>query len=330
VAEFRSFKAQLSGFLDRPHEDMPRRPVDTPAAWRTHELSDWQWRFTLSEDTVRSLGDALDNALEAGVSMAALSAREVPVAGLAENVAAWREAIESGRGFAVVRGLPVTRWGERKSAYAFWLIGHYLGVPGEQNPQGELLGHVRDYDEYKDNPNVRRYRTAGNIDFHCDPADVVGLLCLQKAKSGGQSRIASSVAVVNALLEENPALVAPLFSTTAFDRRDEEPAGEPGYFEFRPCCHAGGRLRTFYHSEYFRSAARHFQPPELPAALKRSLDRFDALADSPDYRFDMWLEPGDMQFLSNHSIVHARTAYEDSPESGRQRHLLRLWLSLGG
>ena len=40
----------------------------------------------------------------------------------------------------------------------------------------------------------------------------------------------------------------------------------------------------------------------------------------------MALEPGDIQLLSNHTIVHARTAYEDDP--GRKRHLLRLWLTL--
>jgi hypothetical protein len=40
----------------------------------------------------------------------------------------------------------------------------------------------------------------------------------------------------------------------------------------------------------------------------------------------MNFEPGDVQLISNHTVVHARTAYEDAPES--ERHLLRLWLSL--
>ena len=42
----------------------------------------------------------------------------------------------------------------------------------------------------------------------------------------------------------------------------------------------------------------------------------------------MDLLPGDMQFISNHTIVHARTVYEDEEEPEKKRHLLRLWLSL--
>jgi len=42
----------------------------------------------------------------------------------------------------------------------------------------------------------------------------------------------------------------------------------------------------------------------------------------------MWLAPGDMQFLSNHTIAHARTAYQDFADPAARRHLLRLWLSL--
>ena len=37
--------------------------------------------------------------------------------------------------------------------------------------------------------------------------------------------------------------------------------------------------------------------------------------------------PGDIQFLSDHYIMHSRTAYEDYPEPENRRHLLRLWLA---
>jgi hypothetical protein len=41
----------------------------------------------------------------------------------------------------------------------------------------------------------------------------------------------------------------------------------------------------------------------------------------------MDLEPGDVQLISNHTVIHARTDYEDYPEDDRKRHLLRLWIT---
>ncbi len=79
------------------------------------------------------------------------------------------------------------------------------------------------------------------------------------------------------------------------------------------------------HSEYFRSAARLDEVGPLPPRKERLLDRYDALAGSSDFHLDMWLAPGDMQFISNHTIVHSRTEYDDP---ARKRYLLRLWLSL--
>jgi hypothetical protein len=40
----------------------------------------------------------------------------------------------------------------------------------------------------------------------------------------------------------------------------------------------------------------------------------------------MEFQPGDMQFVCNHWVLHSRTKYEDWPELERRRHLLRLWL----
>ena len=97
----------------------------------------------------------------------------------------------------------------------------------------------------------------------------------------------------------------------------------------QPCCFdEDGVLRTFYHSEYFRSASRLAEVGPLPDHKIDLLDRFDAFGASSDFHLDMWLEQGDMQFISNHTIVHARTEYKDDPDPVRRRHLLRLWLSL--
>ena len=177
-------------------------------------------------------------------------------------------------------------------------------------------------------PFVRLYRTAANIAYHCDAADVVGLLCLRRAKSGGASRIVSSVAVYNELLARRPDLVDRLYEPFQLDVRNEDASGALRYLPIPPCRFAEGRLRTFYHSDYFRSAQRHEDVAPFSADEQTLLDLYEEIASSPELYLDMDLAPGDIQWLSNHTVLHARTQYEDWPEPERRRHLLRLWLSI--
>jgi hypothetical protein len=210
----------------------------------------------------------------------------------------------------------------------YWALGLHLGRPGAQNAEGDLLGHVRDTGEDANDPFVRRYRTAGDIAYHCDLADVVGLLCLRAARAGGASRLVSSVTVYNELLRRRPDLVARLYEPFCLDRRNEQDDGGPRWVPVIPCRHADGRLRTFYHSDYFRSAQRHADVPPFTDAERELLDVYEAIAAEPALRLDMQFAPGDLQLVSNHVVLHARTAYVDAPDASRRRHLLRLWLTL--
>jgi alpha-ketoglutarate-dependent taurine dioxygenase len=119
--------------------------------------------------------------------------------------------------------------------------------------------------------------------------------------------------------------VARVFEPFKLDGRGENRPGTPPYSLIPPCRFSSGELRTFYHSEYFRSVER-LDGVALSDQERAVLDCYDRTAADADVHLDMWLEPGDMQFLSNHTIAHARTAYEDDPAN--PRHLLRLWLSL--
>ena len=56
-------------------------------------------------------------------------------------------------------------------------------------------------------------------------------------------------------------------------------------------------------------------------------DLYDEIAASTEFHVDMALEPGDVQLLSNHTVIHARTDYQDHPDPALKRHLLRLWVS---
>lgn len=325
----RSFAAQIFHYFGRRDEGVRREPLPGPAAWygETLQASPQHWTEHLDEGEVAEIAAAVRGVRERGLPLRRVDRAAFPLPTLAPRLAGFARELLAGRGFLLLRGLPVERWGEEDAARAFWGIGQHLGQPGAQNPEGDLLGHVTDTGEERRNPHVRRYKTAGDIAFHCDLADAVGLLCLRSARAGGASRLASSATVYNEILRRRPDLVARLYEPFALDSRNEEREGKRPWIPVTPCRYAGGRLSTFYHSDYFRSAERH-PDVELSARDRELLDLFEAVANEPAVRLDMHFEPGDVQLVSNHTVVHARTAYEDAPGPGRGRHLLRLWLSL--
>jgi Taurine catabolism dioxygenase TauD, TfdA family len=324
-----SYAQQSGHYFDRPHEGIAPGPIGGTAAWRRTDVADPAlWREELSRAQVDELRRAVAHAKNTGRPLGELGASDFPLPTLAREVARWREEVERGRGFQVVSGLPVRQWSEADASLCFWCLGLHMGRPGAQNPQGDLLGHVRDTGEDAGDPFVRLYRTAANIAYHCDAADVVGLLCLHAARRGGASRIASSVAVYDEIARRRPDLVARLYEPFLLDIRNEDASGALRYLPIPPCRFAGGRLRTFYHSDYFRSVVRHADVSPFTDSERELLDLYEAIAGDPEFFLDMDFAPGDIQWLSNHTIVHARTAYEDHPEPDRKRHLLRLWLSI--
>ncbi|MDG2303370.1 MAG: TauD/TfdA family dioxygenase [Candidatus Binatia bacterium] len=324
---FRSYAEQTVHYFDRSNEGVLDSPLDVPAAWRGADLvQDVSWRFRLTAEHVAELEAALCVAKRTGRPTGELTVEDFPLTALGSAIVSWRNALDGGRGFVLISGVPVERFGEADAQIFFWGLGLHLGRPGAQNPDGDLLGHVIDTGEDAANPLVRLYRTSSDIAYHCDAADVVGLLCLTKAKEGGLSRIASSVTVWNEVVRRRPDLASRLFDTFPLDIRNEERSGMAGWLPIPPCRYGGGQLRTFYHSDYFRSAPRHADAPALEGADLELLDLYDEIAVSEDVRLDMDLEPGDIQLVSNHTVIHARTGYEDTPDA--RRHLLRLWLSL--
>ena len=322
---YKNATAQTIHYFTRPHARVLRSPLSGPSTWRGEDLAgrEADWHEELTEAEVAELDSALAHAASTGKPTGDLSSEDFPLPTLAKKIARWRTELGSGRGFQLVSGVPVDRWTEPQAETFFWCFGLHLGVPGAQNPQGDLLGHVRDTGG---NPDVvRHYRTRVNINFHCDAADVVGLLCLRGAKKGGLSRIVSSVSVYNELLRRRPDMVERLYRPFMLDTKGE---GGVQYLPVRPCRYDGSQLRTFYHTDYFRSAVGFRGESKLSREDRIILDLYNEIADSPELYLDMDFKPGTIQLVSNHTILHARTGYEDFDEPERKRHLLRLWISL--
>ena len=329
TSHYMSFAEQTRHYFGRAHVGVPEASLQQPSAWTGHALREdaSAWLVELSDADIKEIRAAVDRVLVADLSLGEVGREQFELPHLADRVRTWRDQVHEGIGFILVRGLPVDEWTEYELSVAFWGLGHHLGVPGAQNPDEELLGHVKDYGEAQDDPFVRLYRTTANINFHCDAADIVGLLCLQPAKEGGQSRIVSTVSLFNALLSERPDLVPFLFEPFLSDRRDRMPAGSAPVGHVQAGCYDGRDLRTFYHSEYFRTVERH-NNVVISEPHREILDFYDARGADQNFHLDLWLRKGDMQFVSNHHVAHARTAYTDFDEPDRKRHLLRLWLSV--
>jgi len=321
---YKTLTAQTLHYFARPQERVLRAPLTTAAAWKRSDLAQPDaWREALTDADIAEIEQAIAAAKRTRKSMGDLTKDDFPLPTFSKKIDRWREEVRGGRGFQVLSGVPAERWPQSDTELFFWCFGQHFGTPGAQNPQADLLGNVRDTGESPD--EVRHYRTSVNINYHCDAADVVGLLCLHKAKRGGQSRLASSVSVYNELLRRRPDLVDRLYEPFMMDTKGE---GGVQYIPIRPCSFDVGRLRTFYHTDYFRSAVGFDGQLLLSGEDRALLDLYNEIADSPEFHLDMDLEPGDVQLVSNHTVLHARTDYEDHLKPELKRHLLRLWISL--
>jgi hypothetical protein len=308
---------------------MPMRTIEDAAVWRGSDFkgaADFTHRLTEAE--LAEIDAAIRNVAERRIDPVAIDRRNFVLPRFGEYLTAIRDdVLLQGRGFMVLRGLPVERYSMAQAAAAFLGIGAHIGRPVSQNGKGHILGHVKDLGRSVSDPTARIYQTTHQQTFHTDSVDVVGLLCLKTARSGGLSRIVSSMLLYNEMFRMRPDLAAVMFEPFCFDRRGEAAAGEKGYYE-TPLFHwHEGRLSVIYGNRHYIASAQRFpDAPRLTAKQTEALDLFDALANDPANYLDIEFKPGDIQLIHNHVILHDRTDYEDWPEPERKRHLLRLWL----
>jgi hypothetical protein len=302
------------------------QPVSGPQAWYGPEvagLSDWAYEFSAAEiaEIEAALGrvrskEILDIAVE-----------DFPLPTLAPRLAAIKREILHGRGFFLLRGLPIARFSIADAARIFWGLGTHWGEAVSQNGKGHVLGHVKDLGlDYAD-PQARGYQTSARLPYHTDSSDLVGLLCLKESRSGGLSSLVSTTTVYNEMVRRRPDLAAVLTQPLYRTRWGEVPEGRKPYYGTSPFTVVDGRVICTYVRSAVRKAQLMDVVPRLTDIQAEAMDLFDELANDPALHLDMTFEPGDIQLVCNHSIAHSRTAYEDFAEPEKRRHLLRLWLA---
>lgn len=311
--------------------DLPDR-ITGPAAWLGKEMAETPdaWLYQLSPTEVTDLENAARHFLSLGRDIGEITKQTFPLTTFSTHVQCLSEKLLAGAGIEVLRGLPTAGYTQEFSAAIFCGLGAHLGSARSQNAQGHILGHVRDIGGDVSDPNSRIYQTCERQTFHTDSADVVGLLCIQEAKQGGRSLLVSAESIYNRMKAERPDLLEKLFDPIATDRRGEIPEGAKPFMEIPVLNWHMGRLTVFYQRQYIDSAQRFDGAIRLTKDHVEALDMFDALANDPELCFGMQLEPGDMQFVYNHSQLHDRTGFLDWPDPEKRRHLMRLWLSIDG
>jgi hypothetical protein len=301
--------------------------ITTAKAWRGEQLErDTSWIVTLTDAEIADIDRALAAAKATARPVEEIEREHFPLTVTRDTLAKAVTEMYDGRGFIVLRGLPVHRYRDEDVGLIFWGFGRYMGAPLYQNPQGEILGHVFDHGRTYGNIDVRGYETNAYLPYHTDAGDMVGLLCLRRGLEGGLSSIVSSTTVHNEIARQHPEYLGLLYNGYYYIRR-EAALTERGVSE-KPIPvfgHKDGVVSCRYIRNQINAGAVKREVSLTPLE-KAALDFLDEQTKRPDLRLDMDLELGDIQFINNYTTLHSRTGFVDGPEPHQKRHMLRLWL----
>ena len=305
------------------------KPVEGTRVWRGPDLAQRtdDWTYRLNADDIAALDAAVAQIAAQDLDVLEITPDRFSLPGLEDSLKRIEDDLQKGLGFKVIRGVPVDRYDIREAAIAYFGIGSHLGEAVSQNARGHALGHVCNLGFDPTLPTARGYQSANKLNFHTDPTDLVGLMCLRKAKSGGLSSIVSAGTVYNEMLKQRPDLVHVLTQTLYRDRRGEIPEGRKPWYRLPVFNFRDGHLTTNYVRSTIEKAQRFDDVPRLTDVQREAFALIESIAADPALYLNMAFEPGDIQLLNNHYILHSRTAYEDYPEPERRRHLMRLWLA---
>lgn len=305
-------------------------PVEGQCVWHGPQVDYCaEGMHVLSGGEIAEIDAALVHLLSLGtVDFPEITPETFPLPTLGSFFVDLGEELLHGRGFLLLRGLPRERYSLDDIGLIYYGLGVHLGRPVAQSYQGELLGNVIDVSDVE--AQARGYHAGGGQRMHSDNCDVVSLMCVQAARSGGGiSRIVSAAAVHNRLLETQPDLVEALYGEWVYRRMELDAQYGTGPMTKRVVIFSreSGQLTCNVSGSYPYRAVKAGDAVMTPTQIE-ALDEMARIAASPELYLDMSIGEGDIQFLNNRAIMHGRTDYEDPPDIARRRHMLRLWLQM--
>lgn len=297
--------------------------------WTTNDLEiNKNWLIELDDNDNEELVKATQFAVDTNKNLYDLTSSDFPLKYFVRKINLIKEQIQSGFGFVVIKKLPIKQFNEEEVKRMLWGIGQYIGYPEKQDRAGALLHVVTDTGaNFAKSDHIRGFQTNEELQFHTDGADIFALLCIRNAKTGGLSKLVSSVAIFNEIEKVRPDLAQILQKEFHFDSRTQNPNDDK--IQKIPIFVKHDNLITaLYKRRYIRSAQRFEEVPKLTKLQIEALDLIDKLCNDKKFCLSMQLSPGDLEIASNATTFHSRETYEDYADPNKRRCMIRLWLSL--
>ncbi|KAF7368722.1 Taurine catabolism dioxygenase TauD/TfdA [Mycena venus] len=303
-----------------------------PRPWKAEDVCrDTSWILRLSPEEVDGFRVALAHALKVDKPSLDMEQCDFPLPECSRLALMRAIATTQGRwGMCLVKGFPTGEWSEAEMRLAYWGMSLYMGVARTQNRASEIINDVRDAGGSYKVKGGRGYNTNAGLDFHQDSCDVVSLLCRRTARSGGTSKVMSSLALRDRVKELRPDLMPVLQDNNWFHSfQGAQDPSQPGFYR----CSIFGDNNGFFCARTNRknTVAAQSDFPEVPRLTKQqeeALDLLDTIMPTDEYCYSMELEPGDMQLLNSLVTLHSRTPFKDYEDPDQKRHLMRLWMSI--
>jgi hypothetical protein len=302
-----------------------RQRVDHPNAWTVPDIGG---KANVTVSLTAAQFKAIDELLAKTVHLApqAVTREQFDHPALNDFLVEIKNEIMNGRGFVVITGITRDRYSEDQFERIYWGFGTHWGHAVLQSPRGDRLGHVR-YIPPAPEHATRAYTSANELYPHADANEIVGLMCVQKAKSGGVSSLMSSIAAHNVMLKERPDLLEPLYEGYQFTTREALHRGQQlTPYRVPIFSSIDGNISCYYNRAYIYRAEEF--TGKLPEKLVEAMRYLDSILERDDIALSFMLEPGEMAIWHNFTVLHSRTAFEDDDDPSLKRHLLRLWLDV--
>lgn len=303
---------------------------NTQTGWTAAELEqNNDWILHLPQAVTDNLIDVTRRVMARESNLFAMTRKDFDFSGTTLEVLEWAaQEISLRSGIALLKDVPVDVLDLTTIEVMYWGLGLHLGIPRPQGKMSQFMSHVRDEGGTYRSTQGRGYNTNSKLDFHSDGSDIVGLLCIKQAQEGGNSMVTHSLRAFRRLQQERPDLAECLMQPVVFSRQGEHASDEPPYYRASVVGEKNGQLFCRYIRNHINSAQLSFDDIErLTPRQVEAMDRFDQMLQHHELCYHMRLEPGDIQLLNNHVVLHSRTHYVDFPDPAAKRHLLRLWLS---
>ncbi|KAJ5806550.1 uncharacterized protein N7503_004152 [Penicillium pulvis] len=309
----------------------------SPLVWDGKDIEKRDdWIYQLSDVQLDEIDAALKSFKALEKPLGYINEFTFPLPSLRPTLRDLSKELHNGRGFFVLRGLRIDNYPREDNVIIYTGVSSHVGsIRGRQqdtrlqNGSSPIISHIKDITSITEKGKIGApSNTADKQVFHTDAGDIISLLCLSPAAEAGESYLSSSWNVYNILAKERPDLIHTLSQNWPVDgfNNPQKP------YTLRPLLYHQPATETTPERVLIQYARRYFtgflaQPrsadiPPITEAQAEALDALHFLAEEHCAALDF--QKGDVQYVNNLSIFHARNGFKDAP--GKGRHLLRLWL----